>query len=84
MRSDPGRQRRAGRLGPPLDRSGAAAGSSSKRGRVKIAVASSPWDRNHTASISRKIGESAGRSGRATTGAAGAGGVYDVAGAAYG
>ena len=33
---------------------------SSNRGRVKIAVASSPCERNQTASISRKIGASAG------------------------
>ncbi|MBM0277323.1 hypothetical protein JM949_18985, partial [Micromonospora sp. STR1s_6] len=47
------------------------AGGSSKLGRVKIAVASSPCDRNQTASISRKIGASAGKSGRVLTGAAG-------------
>lgn len=50
----------------------AGGGSSSNLGRWKIAVTSSPCDRNQTASISRKIGASAGWAGRATTGVAGA------------
>ena len=74
-----GRQRAPALGWPPLPvrSAGVGRGGVAGRGRLvevgpgEVAVASSPCDRNQTASISRKIGASAGKSGRVLTGAAG-------------